>query len=103
MGVDLNETFTVHVPCAPKYDTCSLNGTTAAWEVTRELSYLNGSVTGLCSQRFYSAGRVLIGSVTHPCAVLTQITLVSDGNGQPTCGGCRCCTTCSDGCSCLEP
>ncbi len=102
MGVDLNETFTVHVPTPPEYGTCSPNGT-AVWEVTRELSYLNGTVEGECSTLLYAQGRTLIGSLVHPCNVLTQLTLVADKDGRPTCGGCRCCTKCGDGCQCLPP
>ncbi len=102
MGMDLNETVTAHVPTPSVYGACSPSGT-AVWEITRELSYLNGSVTGECSTRFYAAGRQLLGAFTHPCNVLTQITLEADADGNPRCVGCRCCTTCGGGCGCLPP
>lgn len=101
MGVDLNETFTAHAPTAPLYGTCAPNGT-AVWEITRELSYLNGTVEGECETRFFAGGRTPLGTFTHPCAVLTQITLEADAQGQPKCVGCRCCTKCT-GCACLPP
>jgi hypothetical protein len=66
------------------------------------LRYLNGSMTGPCSTRLYSAGRVLLGAFEHSCAVLTQITLEADAQGAPKCVGCRCCTKCT-GCPCLDP
>ena len=102
MGVDLNETFTAHaLPQGSSYGTCSPDGA-QQWEITRELSYLNGTVTGDCETRFFSAGRVPLGTFEHSCAVLTQITLEADEAGQPRCVGCRCCTKCS-GCACLPP
>jgi hypothetical protein len=101
MGVDLNETFTAWAPTPAAYGDCSPTGT-AVWEITRELSYLNGTVEGECSTNFFASGRTLLGAFTHPCAVLTQITLEADASGQPKCVGCRCCTTCT-GCACLPP
>jgi hypothetical protein len=102
MGVDLNETFTAHaLPMNSTYGTCVVAGA-AQWEVTRELSYLQGTVTGNCTSAFYASGRRLIGAFNHSCAVLTQITIVADGGGQPVCLGCRCCDT-SIGCPILPP
>jgi len=103
MGVDLNETFTVHYPSyPPEYSQCTANGTTV-WEVTRELSYLNNSVSGTCSTKLFKSGRILIGSFLHSCAVLTQVTITADATtGEPTCSGCRCCSSCT-GCACLPP
>ena len=102
MGVDLNETFTAHaLPSGSAYGTCNPSGA-QQWEITRELSYLNGTVTGSCESRFFSAGREPLGTFEHPCAVLTQITLEADPQGKPRCVGCRCCTKCS-GCACLPP
>ena len=103
MGVDLNETFTAHGNAVPTYGKCSPTGPTQ-WEITRELSYLNGSVTGDCETRLFTSGRIPLGVFEHSCAVLTQITLEADPAiaGQPRCVGCRCCTKCT-GCDCLPP
>lgn len=102
MGVDLNETFTAHaLPQNSSYGECSPAGV-AQWEVTRELSYLQGTVTGNCTSAFFASGRTLIGAFNHSCAVLTQITIGADAAGDPMCVGCRCCDT-SVGCPILPP
>jgi hypothetical protein len=103
MGVDLNETFTAHAlpPINATYGKCFAGGA-QQWEITRELSYLQGSVTGNCTSSFFSSGRTLLGSFNHSCAVLTQITLEADANGEPTCVGCRCCDS-AVGCAILPP
>ncbi len=102
MGVDLNETFTAHtLPAGSPYGNCNPTGA-LDWEITRELSYLNGTVEGQCETRFFSSGRTPLGTFEHPCAVLTQITLEADEHGDPVCVGCRCCTKCT-GCACLPP
>lgn len=102
MGVDLNETFTVHYPSYPPvYAQCTANGT-VVWEITRELSYLNQSVSGNCSTLFYKSGRILLASFEHACNVLTQVTITTDPNGEPVVEGCRCCNVCN-GAPCLPP
>ena len=102
MGVDLNETFTAHaLPAGSTYGTCNPDGA-QQWEITRELSYLQGTVTGNCTSSFFAAGRTLLGSFNHSCAVLTQITLQADASGAPACVGCRCCDS-AVGCPILPP
>lgn len=102
MGMDLNETFTAHaLPANSTFGTCDAGGQ-QQWEITRELSYLQGSVTGNCTSAFFASGRTLLGAFNHSCAVLTQITLEADEDGAPRCVGCRCCDTCV-GCACLPP
>ena len=102
MGLDLNESFTVHaLPAGSPYSVCSAGGATQ-WEVTRELSYLQGTVSGNCTSAFFAGGRTLIGAFNHSCAVLTQITLTAGLDGAPHCAGCRCCDT-AVGCPILPP
>ena len=101
MGVDLNETFTVHAQASPVYGACDASGA-LQWEVTRELSYLQGTVTGNCSTALYYNGRQLIGAFNHSCAVLTQVSIEADPDGNPSCVGCRCCDT-AVGCPILPP
>ena len=104
---DLNETFTVHATNSSQYGTCSATGE-QQWEITREYTYLNGTSTGECRTRILVDGasiggkQRMLGDFTHPCEVLTQVTVAADQEGQPQCVGCRCCTTCT-GCACLPP
>ena len=100
---DLNETFTVHdYSSNHTYGTCVPSGP-AQWEVTRELTFLDGTAGGACRTRLIAAkGGRLLGEFEHNCTALTQIEIKADSAGAPQCVGCRCCTKCT-GCACLPP
>eukprot|EP00729_Bicosta_minor_P020471 gene20471-7130_t len=105
---DLNESFTVHATNSSQYGRCNPADGVQQWEITREYTYLNGSAAGECRTRILADGpsigtkQRVLGSFTHPCEILTQITVAGDEEGMPQCLGCRCCTTCT-GCACLPP
>lgn len=97
---NLNETFTVHATDLTTYGECPATGA-KQWEITRELSFLDGTTSGGCKTRVIEGAR-LLATFLHNCTVLTEITIEADADGSAQAAGCRCCTKCT-GAPCLEP